>query len=74
MNYILRSMSSGALSGIIAQLFVLPLDFARTRLSADVTEIGKTKLYKGAIDCIRQSIKNDGFLSVYKGFIISGIF
>ena len=25
--------------------------------------------YKGAVDCLRQSVASEGFLSLYKGFV-----
>jgi solute carrier family 25 (adenine nucleotide translocator) protein 4/5/6/31 len=71
-EYLLRSLASGALSGAVSQCFVYPLDFARTRLTADVTEKGKPVKYKGAWDCMRQVAKNEGGLpALYKGFAVS---
>lgn len=71
-NYIMRSLASGAASGALAQCFVYPLDFARTRLTADVSEKGKPKQYKGAIDCILKIVKYEGGIpAIYKGFVIS---
>lgn len=72
LEYISRSLLSGGLSGAVSQCFVYPLDFARTRLTADVSEKGKPKMYKGAIDCIVKIVKTEGGIpAIYKGFTIS---
>ena len=62
---------SGGLAGAIGQIFVFPLDVARTRLA--ITD--KIK-YNGIIDCIRKIIKYEGLAKLYGGFspTLIGIF
>ncbi len=47
---------AGGAAGATSSLFVYPLDFARTRLSADMGT-GDKKQYKGLVDCIRSTIR-----------------
>uniref|UniRef100_A0A914VZW5 ADP/ATP translocase n=1 Tax=Plectus sambesii TaxID=2011161 RepID=A0A914VZW5_9BILA len=56
--------------------FVYPLDFARTRLAADVGRSLNTREFRGLFDCVRKIVKHDGPLGLYRGFAISvqGIF
>lgn len=54
---------------------VYPLDFARTRLAVDVGK-GASREYKGLADCMLKTLKTDGPVGLYRGFIVSvqGIF
>lgn len=49
---------------------VYPLDFARTRLAADVGS-GGAREFSGLIDCIGKVAKKDGPVGLYRGFGIS---
>jgi len=52
-------------------MFVYPLDFARTRLAADVGK-GKTdRQFQGLTDCLSKIYKSDGAAGLYRGFGIS---
>lgn len=63
-----RNMAAGGLAGGTSLLFVYPLDFARTRLTADMGK-GDAKQYKGLMDCLVKSAKADGgVMGLYKGF------
>jgi solute carrier family 25 (adenine nucleotide translocator) protein 4/5/6/31 len=64
------NMASGALAGASSLLIVYPLDFARTRLGADVGK-GTDREFNGLIDCLSKSMKNGGAMSLYQGFGIS---
>jgi solute carrier family 25 (adenine nucleotide translocator) protein 4/5/6/31 len=50
--------------------FVYPLDFARTRLAADVGS-GVEREFTGIIDCLKKVADKDGAGSLYRGFGIS---
>ena len=63
-------MSSGGLAGAGSLLIVYPLDFARTRLAADIGN-KSTREFTGLIDCVRKVWKADGFRSLYQGFGVS---
>ena len=62
-------MASGGLAGAGSLLIVYPLDFARTRLAADVGS-GKDREFTGLVDCLRKVAKS-GPLSLYQGFGVS---
>lgn len=49
----------GGFTGAISLLFVYPIDFARTRLAADVGS-GNNRQFKGFIDCFRKINSSDG--------------
>jgi solute carrier family 25 (adenine nucleotide translocator) protein 4/5/6/31 len=46
------------------------LDFARTRLGADVGKAGERE-FNGLADCIVKTMKTGGAMSLYQGFGIS---
>merc|ERR1712010_319970 len=56
--------------------FVYSLDYARTKLASDLKGEGGKRQYTGLIDVYRQTLKTDGFVGLYRGFVISfvGIF
>jgi solute carrier family 25 (adenine nucleotide translocator) protein 4/5/6/31 len=64
------NMASGGLAGASSLLIVYPLDFARTRLGADVGK-GADREFTGLMDCLTKTAKKGGFLSLYQGFGIS---
>lgn len=47
-----------------------PLDFARSRLAADIGK-GATREFTGITDCIARTIKSDGIVGIYRGFMVS---
>ncbi|ORZ32659.1 mitochondrial substrate carrier family protein ancA [Catenaria anguillulae PL171] len=64
------NLASGGAAGATSLLFVYPLDFARTRLGADVGK-GSARQYTGMVDCISKTYKQNGFKGVYGGFGVS---
>lgn len=68
------NMASGGAAGATSLTFVYPLDFARTRLAADVGK-GKTgeREFSGLVDCLQKILKADGVYGLYRGFGISVI-
>uniref|UniRef100_A0A0N4ZKS1 ADP/ATP translocase n=1 Tax=Parastrongyloides trichosuri TaxID=131310 RepID=A0A0N4ZKS1_PARTI len=64
------NLASGGAAGAASLCFVYPLDFARTRLAADVGK-GKTREFKGLGDCIIKIAKSDGIVGLYRGFVVS---
>ncbi|KAG7189770.1 hypothetical protein KM043_017434 [Ampulex compressa] len=64
------NLASGGAAGATSLLFVYPLDFARTRLGADVGK-GDKREFKGMGDCILKIFKTDGVFGLYRGFNVS---
>ncbi|KAL4440313.1 hypothetical protein ABPG75_003314 [Micractinium tetrahymenae] len=64
------NLASGGLAGAGSLLIVYPLDFARTRLAADVGS-GKSREFTGLVDCISKTAKRAGPLGLYQGFGVS---
>merc|ERR1711915_1108580 len=69
-RYFLGNLASGGAAGATGLCFVYPLDFARTRLAADVGS-GKTREFNGLLDCLVKNFKKDGPMGLYRGFGIS---
>jgi len=64
------NLASGGAAGATSLCFVYPLDFARTRLGADVGKSGKRE-FKGLGDCLVKIFKADGITGLYRGFAVS---
>ncbi|XP_078042461.1 ADP,ATP carrier protein-like [Augochlora pura] len=64
------NLASGGAAGATSLLFVYPLDFARTRLAADIGKADKRE-FKGLGDCLVKVFKSDGFIGLYRGFNVS---
>ncbi|KAI6224458.1 ADP/ATP translocase [Aphelenchoides fujianensis] len=64
------NLASGGLAGASSLCFVYPLDFARTRLAADVGK-GQSREFKGLGDCLVKIAKSDGPIGLYRGFFVS---
>ncbi len=64
------NLASGGAAGGTSLLFVYPLDFARTRLGADVGTGDKRK-YTGLVDCLKKTVASDGVAGLYRGFGVS---
>lgn len=47
------------------------MDFARTRLAADIGKSGAERQFSGLVDCISKVFKAEGFSGLYQGFGIS---
>ena len=50
---------------------VYPLDFARTRLAADLGKDGVNREFKGLYDCLAGTMRRGGPFAVYQGFMTS---
>lgn len=70
-RYFLGNLGSGGAAGATSLCFVYPLDYARTRLGADVGASAATRQYTGLVDCIKKTVKSDGIIGLYRGFNVS---
>ncbi|KAF2362127.1 Mitochondrial substrate/solute carrier [Trinorchestia longiramus] len=65
------NLASGGAAGATSLCFVYPLDFARTRLAADVGKGLEAREFKGLGDCLVKIFKADGLGGLYRGFFVS---
>jgi len=72
------NIAAGSAAGAASLCFVYPLDFARTRLAADVgggkSKDGKevrARQFTGLGQCIAVIYKTDGLVGLYRGFVVS---
>lgn len=65
-KFLAASILSGGLAGACAISVIFPLDFARTRLSADVLSGGKRQ-FRGLTHCLTKIISKEGLLGCYNG-------
>lgn len=75
-RYFAGNLASGAAAGASGLCFVYPLDFARTRLAADVGKATKgegvaKREFTGLTDCLVKIFKTDGPIGLYRGFFVS---
>lgn len=70
-RYFAGNLASGGAAGATSLCFVYPLDFARTRLAADVGKSGTEREFKGLGDCLVKITKSDGIRGLYQGFNVS---
>ena len=69
-----KNIASGGVAGALSLCFVYSLDYARTRLANDAKGAAKgggERQFNGLIDVYRKTLKSDGFVGLYRGFVIS---
>jgi solute carrier family 25 (adenine nucleotide translocator) protein 4/5/6/31 len=73
-KWFMGNMASGGMAGATSLLFVYSLDFARTRLANDAKSAkkgGGERQFNGLIDVYRKTLKSDGIVGLYRGFVVS---
>ena len=65
------NLASGGAAGATSLCFVYPLDFARTRLAADIGKGAAERQFTGLGNCLTSVFKSDGLLGLYRGFFVS---
>jgi len=68
--FFLENLACGGAAGATSLLIVYPLDFARTRLAADVG-VGANRHFNGLWHCLSSIRAKDGLAGLYKGFFVS---
>jgi len=68
-----KNIASGGVAGALSLCFVYSLDYARTRLANDAKagKKGGERQFNGLVDVYRKTLKTDGFVGLYRGFVIS---
>ena len=72
-KFFMGNMASGGAAGATSLCVVYPLDFARTRLAADVGDAEGKREFNGLVDCLKKIAQKDGVAGLYQGFGISVI-
>ncbi|KAG9315958.1 mitochondrial carrier [Chiua virens] len=69
--WVFGNVASGAAAGASSAVFVYSLDYARTRLAADGKSAAKggQRQFSGILDVYRQTLRTDGILGLYRGFV-----
>jgi len=70
-RYFMGNLASGGAAGATSLCFVYPLDFARTRLAADIGKTGAEREFSGLGNCLTKIFKSDGLVGLYRGFGVS---
>lgn len=70
-RFFLGNLASGGAAGATSLCFVYPLDFARTRLAADIGKGAGEREFSGLGNCLMKIYKADGILGLYRGFGVS---
>lgn len=70
--FFIGNCASGGAAGATSLSIVYPLDFARTRLAADVGS-GADREFNGLVDCLKKTASKNGAGALYNGFGISVI-
>jgi len=70
-KFALGNIAAGSAAGASSLCFVYPLDFARTRLAADVGKDKTNRQFTGLLQCISSIMKTDGVIGLYRGFVVS---
>ena len=64
-------LAAGSATGLIKCFSSYPLELARTRLAADVSQIGQPRMYTGVAQCMLHTLQHEGTRGLYKGIIAS---
>lgn len=64
-KFFVGNLLSGGFAGATSLAFVYPLDFARTRLAADIGKGGAERQFTGMNDCLAKIAKTDGVKGLY---------
>jgi len=70
-KFFFGNLASGGAAGATSLMVVYPLDFARTRLAADVGKGAADRQFTGLVDCLTKIHKSDGMKGLYQGFGVS---
>jgi solute carrier family 25 (adenine nucleotide translocator) protein 4/5/6/31 len=68
-----KNVVSGGVAGAMSLVFVYSLDYCRTRLASDAKagKKGGERQFNGMIDVYVKTMKSDGIVGLYRGFVIS---
>lgn len=62
-------VASSIVAGFVGAVTSTPVDVMKTRIMNMKVEPGKTRLYNGVFDCFVKTIRGEGVMALYKGFV-----
>lgn len=66
----LTHILASSLAGIVAATVGTPADVVKTRIMNQPTDkLGRGLLYKSSLDCLLLTVRNEGILALYKGYL-----
>lgn len=70
-----KNLTAGALGGFSSIALLYSFDYCRNRLAADIlhasTDGKGQRQFKGIIDVYRKTLRSDGIVGLYRGFVVS---
>eukprot|EP01018_Ginkgo_biloba_P035073 Gb_34130 [translate_table: standard] len=61
---------SSMIAGFVTAIVISPVDLVRTRIMQQaVQEDGQGALYSSSFDCLKKTVRSEGVLGLYKGFV-----
>ncbi|XP_047319170.1 mitochondrial uncoupling protein 5-like [Impatiens glandulifera] len=64
-THVTASFSAGFVAAVVSN----PVDVIKTRVMTMKVEEGKAPPYNGAVDCLMKTVRSEGLMALYKGFI-----
>jgi mitochondrial ornithine carrier protein len=61
----LKDITFGSIAGVVGKFIEYPFDTVKVRLQSQPDHLPLR--YAGPLDCFRQSLRQDGFLGIYRG-------
>ncbi|KAL9878892.1 mitochondrial uncoupling protein 4 [Glossina fuscipes] len=66
----LAHMLASFVAGFVAAVAATPADVVKSRVMNQPTdERGRGIIYKGSLDCLKQTVSAEGYMGLYKGFV-----
>lgn len=62
-------VASSVVAGFVAAVTSTPVDVMKTRIMNMKVEPGKAPLYSGVFDCLVKTVRAEGVMALYKGFV-----
>ncbi|CAM8881135.1 unnamed protein product [Rhodiola kirilowii] len=62
-------VASSVVAGFVAAVTSTPVDVMKTRVMNMKVEPGKAPLYSGVFDCLVKTVRAEGVMALYKGFV-----
>lgn len=72
-KFFISNVMAGGLAGAGGQIFVYPLDLARTRLALSMGKTESEREFTGLMDCLKKLYRSDGVIGLYRGLWVSTI-